>query len=282
MVALERISLNVDGLRFDGLSAGPKSGELVLLLHGFPQFADSWTSLLSAMGSLGLHAVAVDQRGYSPGARPENIDEYKRSKLVGDVAGFADFFEAEQFHLVGHDWGGAVAWAFAAAHSERLRTLTVLSTPHLDALSSALKTDADQQSKSAYFQLFRAPGGVAEEFLLADDAVKLRGAYMGKLPKSALQANIERLKQDGALTATLNWYRAMDMGSPLGEIRVPTLYVWGENDQALGKSAALATAEFCTGPYRFEIMEGHSHWLLEESPEQIIKLVCEHIGFARS
>src|SRR5271170_2557271 len=128
MVALERISLNVGGLHFDGLSAGPKSGELILLLHGFPQFADSWTPVLNTMGSLGFHAVAVDQRGYSPGARPENVDEYKRSKLVGDVTDFADLLEAKQFHLVGHDWGGAVAWAFAAAHPERLKTLTVLST----------------------------------------------------------------------------------------------------------------------------------------------------------
>jgi len=282
MVALERISLSTGGLRFDGLSAGPQSGELILFLHGFPQFADSWIPILGVMGSLGFHAVAVDQRGYSPGARPRNIEEYRRGKLVGDVIGFADFLGAERFHLVGHDWGGAVAWALAAAHPDRLRTLSVLSTPHLDALSYALKTDPDQQRKSAYFQLFRAPGDVAEKFLLADDAVKLRGAYMGKLPEAALEANIQRLKQDGALTATLNWYRAMDMESPVGDIEVPTLYIWGEHDQALGKIAALATAEFCKGPYRFEAMEGRSHWLLEESPEEIMKLVREQIGFAGS
>jgi pimeloyl-ACP methyl ester carboxylesterase len=280
MVALEPISLGIDGLHFDGLSAGPKSGELILFLHGFPQFADSWTPLLETLGSLGYHVVAVDQRGYSPGARPESIEEYKRRKLVGDVMGFADFLEAEQFHLVGHDWGGAVAWAFAAAYPERLRTLTVLATPHLDALSFALRADVDQQTKSAYFQLFRAPGGAAEKFLLADDAVKLRGAYMGQVPEAAINANIQRLQKDGALTATLNWYRAMELESPIGDIQVPTLYIWGEHDQALGKTAALATAGFCKGPYRFERLAGRSHWLLEESPEEISRLVREQVSTA--
>jgi pimeloyl-ACP methyl ester carboxylesterase len=282
MIALDRISLSVDGLRFEGLSAGPKSGELVLFLHGFPQFSDSWTPMLREMSSLGFHAVAVDQRGYSADACPRDIREYGRSKLVGDVVGFADFLEADQFHLVGHDWGAAVAWAFAAAHPERLKTLTALSSPHLDALSSAIMTDPEQRAKSADIQLFRAPGDFAEKYLLADDAAKLRAAYMGKLPVETVNANIQRFQKDGALTAALNWYRAMDLESAIGEIHAPTLYIWGDQDQALGKTAALATQKYCTGPYRFEPLAGRSHWLLEESPEEITRLVREQVAHSRS
>jgi len=158
----------------------------------------------------------------------------------------------------------------------------VISTPHLNALSAALKSDVDQQTRSAYFQLFRAPDGAAEKFLLADHAIKLRGAYMGRLPEAEVEANVRRFEQDGTLTGALNWYRAMDLGSSIGDIRVPTLYVWGDNDQALGRTAALATAKSCKGPYRFEALAGRSHWLLEECPEEIVELLREEIDPARS
>lgn len=274
---MERISLTVSGFEFDGLSAGPKNGDLVLFLHGFPQFADSWTPVLEATGSQGFHAVAVDQRGYSPGARPESVESYKLSELVADALGFASALGATRFHLVGHDWGGAVAWAVAALHPERLLTVTVLSTPHLNAFSAALQGDLGQQAKSAYMQLFRAPGHAAEKLLLAGHAMALRAAYMGKVPEAEVEANVRRMAQGGTLTAALNWYRAMNFGSPLGEIHVPALYLWGEKDQALGKTAALGTAKFCKGPYRFEALAGRSHWLLEECPEEIATLVLEHL-----
>ena len=254
---MERISLSVNGFRFTGLSAGPKSGPLVLFLHGFPQFADAWTAVVEATGSRGFHAVAVDQRGYS--------------------IGFADSFGAEQFHLVGHDWGGAVAWATAAEHVDRLLSLTVLSTPHPAALFAALQRDQDQQVRSAYFALFTAPNGAAEKFLLADDAKALRDAYMNKVLESDVNWNIERFKEGGALTAALNWYRAMVLNAPIGTVNVKTMYLWGDQDQALGKTAAFATAQFCNGPYRFEVLEGKSHWLVEECPAEIMRLMREQI-----
>ncbi len=274
---MERISLSVNGFRFTGLSAGPKSGPLVLFLHGFPQFADAWTAVVEATGSRGFHAVAVDQRGYSPGARPINVEEYALAKLAADAIGFADSFGAEQFHLVGHDWGGAVAWATAAEHVDRLLSLTVLSTPHPAALFAALQRDQDQQVRSAYFALFTAPNGAAEKFLLADDAKALRDAYMNKVLESDVNWNIERFKEGGALTAALNWYRAMVLNAPIGTVNVKTMYLWGDQDQALGKTAAFATAQFCNGPYRFEVLEGKSHWLVEECTAEIMRLMREQI-----
>lgn len=158
----------------------------------------------SARGIVGYHAIAVDQRGYSPGARPSAVEDYTVDKLSSDALGFADFFGAQRFHLVGHDWGGAVAWVTAAHGPERLTTLTVLSTPHPDALSAALQSDPDQQKRSAYFQLFRARDHAAERALLADDAKLLRGAYMGKVPVADVDANVRRFEGDGTLTAALN------------------------------------------------------------------------------
>jgi pimeloyl-ACP methyl ester carboxylesterase len=274
---MDQISLAVNGLRFDGLSAGPRDGALVLFLHGFPQFADAWSTILDSIGARGFHAVAVDQRGYSPGARPTTVEDYRVDILAADALGFADSLGADAFHLVGHDWGGAVAWVVAAQQPGRLLSLTVLSTPHPAAFSFALKNDADQQARSSYIRVLAAPDGGGEKFLLADDAKALRAAYLDQVLRPAVDSNVRRFKEPGALSATLNWYRAMTLSRPAGEINVPTLYIWGERDQALGRTAALRTSDFCKGPYRFEILPGKSHWLLEECPEDIVRLLDEHL-----
>ena len=122
-----RVELAVGDLVFDARAEGPADGELVLLLHGFPQTSLSWRHQLGALAAAGYRAVAPDQRGYSPGARPADVAEYRIERLVGDVLGFADALGVERFHLVGHDWGGAVAWQVAGRHPERLRTVTSLS-----------------------------------------------------------------------------------------------------------------------------------------------------------
>jgi pimeloyl-ACP methyl ester carboxylesterase len=271
------LSLLVNGYHFDALSAGPQDGPLVLFLHGFPQFADAWTPILSGVAAHGFHAVAVDQRGYSPRARPPAVLDYALDKLTADALSFAESLGAKSFHLVGHDWGGAVAWAVAATQPERLLTLTVLSTPHPGAFSAALKSDRDQQARSAYFQVLTAPDGGGEKYLLADDAKTLRAAYMDKVPKPAVDSNVRRFTENGTLTAALNWYRAMSLTRPAGIVTVPTLYIWGDRDQALGRTAALATAEFCKGPYHLEILPGKSHWLLEECPQEVVTLLRDHI-----
>jgi pimeloyl-ACP methyl ester carboxylesterase len=279
---VRQITLSANGLHFDGLSAGPADGPLVLLLHGFPQFADAWTTTLAALGAQGFHAVAVDQRGYSPRARPAAIEDYVMDKLSADALGFADSLGARHFHLVGHDWGGAVAWAVAARQPERLLTLSVLSTPHPAALASALRSDSDQQARSAYFRVLTAPDGGGEKYLLADGAKALRGAYLDKVPQTAVDSNVRRLQEGGTLTAALNWYRAMILDRPPAAVSVPTLYIWGERDQALGRTAAFGTVNFCTGPYRFEVLPGKSHWLLEECPEEVLTLLRQHLGAAHT
>ena len=275
---MEQITLEVRGYRFDGLAAGPPDGELVLLLHGFPQFADSWAAVMEALGAGGFRAVAVDQRGYSPGAQPADIGAYGMGELVADVVAFADALGAGRFHLAGHDWGGAVAWAVAAKHPDRLRTLTVLATPHLDAFAEALANDADQKKKSLYMMLFRAPGHLAEKTFLAFDAKVLRGVYEGKVAEAEVERNVARLRAGETLTCALNWYRANEFAGGLGPVRVPTLYVWGDQDVALGAVAAKDTGHYVSGRYQFVRLSGCSHWLLEEEPGQVSRLMLAQFG----
>lgn len=271
-------TLEVHGLRFQTLAAGPSNGELVLLLHGFPQFADCWSDLALTLGEAGYHAVAVSQRGYSPGARPEKVADYDLVHLEADVLGFAEALGASLFHLVGHDWGAVLAWRVAGTWPERLRSLTALSVPHTDAFFEAVRTDPDQMWKSKYIAFFKMPGHVAEKLFLADGARVLRNVYGGILPPEQVEANVRRLSEPGALTAALNWYRALSPTPPrTGRIRVPTLYVWGDKDIALGETAALATAGHVGAPYTFERIVGGSHWLLEEEPARMRRVILDHL-----
>src|SRR5207302_917343 len=144
-------------------------GELVLLLHGFPQSSWEWRSQLKALGDAGYRAVAPDQRGYSRRARPPGVEQYRIEHLVADVLAIADWLGGHRFHLVGHDWGAAVAWQVAGRHADRLRTLTPVSVPHPAAFSTALQGD-DQRDRSSYIDFFRQPDK-PEEVLLREGAV---------------------------------------------------------------------------------------------------------------
>jgi pimeloyl-ACP methyl ester carboxylesterase len=273
----QKTVINVQGFRFSALVEGAVDGELVLFLHGFPEFADAWRDVMRRVAEDGFYAVAVDQRGYSPERRPKEVSDYAVAHLVGDIRGFADAFGRRRFHLAGHDWGAFLAWVLAAQHPDRVQSLTALSTPHPAAFSGALETDQDQRRRSQYVSFFRAAGGVAESFFEADNYQSLRSVYQGKLSESAINENIARLREPGALTAALNWYRALDLQAQVGKIVVPTLYIWSTEDLALGETAAMNTARYVTGPYRFEKLEGRSHWLLAEVPDQVSALMLDHL-----
>ena len=244
------LSIEVGPNTFDALADGPAGGELVLLLHGFPQTSLSWRDQIAALADAGYRAVAPDQRGYSPGARPRDVSAYAMPQLVDDVVGLADALGAERFHLVGHDWGGAVAWHVAARHPGRLRTLTVLSTPHPEALRRAYvgELGGDQAQRSGYMAFFRQPD--AQDRLLENDAAGFRLLFAGSgMPEGRADPYVEALGTPAALGAALNWYRAASVADSegLGPITTPTLYVWSTEDVALGREAAEATAGAAAG-----------------------------------
>ncbi|ATY15441.1 alpha/beta hydrolase [Amycolatopsis sp. AA4] len=274
---IDQLTIPTDAGSFDAIAAGPEDGRPVLLLHGFPQAAVEWEHQVATLGVLGYRAVAPDQRGYSPDVRPERPAEYGIATLVSDVAAMADALGWNEFDLVGHDWGGAVAWWTADEHPERLRSLTAVSTPHPGALAEAMRTDEDQHLRSAYMTEWRQTPAT-ERRMLADNAKALREIFDRRIPPSKIDEYVQRLSEPGALTAALNWYRAGRPGGKIGKVSVPTMYVWSTEDVAFGSTAALDTANWCTGPYRFEMLEEVSHWVAEEAPEALTSLIVEHLG----
>lgn len=274
---MERLEIPVGEWTFDALAAGPPDGELVLLLHGFPQTSAEWRAQLDALGQAGYRAVAPDQRGYSPRARPVGTEWYEVRHLVADVLAMADWLGGHTFHLVGHDWGAVVAWQVAGRYPERLRTLTAVSVPHPVAFATALAASADQWARSAYIGFFRLPGS---EDALSPDV--LRALFEGSGHPGEVEEYVRVLSEPGALTAALSWYRAINltMLMGLGPITTPTLYVWSTGDVALGREGAEATAAHVEGPYRFEVLEGVSHWIPEEAAGELNRLLLEHLASA--
>jgi pimeloyl-ACP methyl ester carboxylesterase len=272
-----------NGMTFRVRSAGPVTGRPVILLHGFPQTSQSFARQIASLGAAGYRAIAPDQRGYSPGARPAEVGAYHISELVSDVVALADALDIDSFDLVGHDWGGLVAWATAGAHPERVRTHNPVSTPHPNALVAALATgDPDQTKRSAYLELL-VQIDVAEQFFLGEDGSGsgLRQIFANSgIDDATTDVYVDCLVQPGALTAALNWYRANDLHTPMeiGPITMPTLYVWSTEDMALGRVAAEATAGFALGPYRFEVLEGVTHWIPDVEPQRLTELLLGHLA----
>ncbi len=269
----------VGPLLFDVVEAGPPDGEVVLLLHGFPQDARSWRHVLPALAAAGLRTVAPDQRGYSPGARPEEVAAYGMRHLVQDALGLLDALDVQSAHVVGHDWGAAVAWHVAARSPDRVRTLTAVSVPHPVALSEAMRTDPDQQEKSRYIREFRVPGQ-AERTLLDPEGLPRWFEPAGPGARSDVARYLEQMREPGRLTAALNWYRAAGRDDVVDfpPVTVPVLYVWPDQDLALGRTAAEATGRHVAGPYRFVELAGVSHWVPEEAPEALLAPLLEHLS----
>jgi pimeloyl-ACP methyl ester carboxylesterase len=282
MAELRRIE-TAPGLVFDALVGGAAGAPLVLLLHGFSESLHIWRAQVPALAAAGYRAVAPSQRGYSPGARPDPADaeNYQFDRLVADAidlvaaCGQAD----RRFHLVGHDWGGSIVWGLADRYPERLASLTVLSRPHPNAFNRALQMpDGDQAHRSRHHKAFLEPGAGA--LLLADGARRLRERLaQSGVPPAAIEEHLAVLGNEPAMEAALAWYRARGaIRTPLGMISVPTLYVWGDADDTVGRAAAEGTRDFVSGPYRFEALPGIGHFVADQAPEELNALLLAHLA----
>jgi pimeloyl-ACP methyl ester carboxylesterase len=233
--------LNLAQLAEEMLNAsGPADGDLVLLVHGFPQTCRARSAQVQALGQAGWHAVAPDMRGFAVDARPEPVAEYAQDLVAGDVLAIAAQLGADSFHLVGHDLGGIIAWDVACRHPARVRTVAAASTPHLPRFAAALQ--ARQEPRLPPFDLFRQPG-VAARALLDGDAFALRAGYAG-LDQPVIEEYVRHFSQPGALTAALNHFRAFNFGDWLtlpAATRARPLRL-GADDPYLARSTALATA----------------------------------------
>jgi pimeloyl-ACP methyl ester carboxylesterase len=282
MVELHRIETG-PGLVFDVWVAGEAGAPLVLLLHGFAESFHMWRSQLSALTAAGYRAVAPSQRGYSPGARPDTgyAANYRFDRLLADALDLvaACGHSGRRFHLVGHDWGASIAWGLADQHPNRVASLTVVSRPHPNAFNRALAMpDGEQARRSRHHKDFLLPD--AGPLLLADGARRLRERLARSgVPAAAIDRHISVLGNAAAMEAALTWYRARGaIRSPLGVIGVPTLYLWGDVDDTVGRAAAEGTGEFVSGPYRFEVLPGIGHFAVEQAPDRVNELLLAHLA----
>jgi len=263
------------GLVFDVTDSGPDDAEVVVLLHGFPQNHREWAGVTPYLAGAGYRVLAPDQRGYSPGARPAGRRAYVQSNLVDDVLALVDAAGAQKVHLVGHDWGAAVAWAFTSRHPDRVRTLTAVSVPHPKAFAWAMPRG--QLLKSWYLAAFQLPV-LPERLLPTHRVLSLVGG--NGLTAEQLRAYVEPLGRDG-LTGALNWYRALPWSQRekgyADRCTVPTTYVWSDGDTALGRASAEATERYVDAPYRFAVLPGVSHWIPDEAPDTLAELILDRI-----
>jgi pimeloyl-ACP methyl ester carboxylesterase len=273
--------LPANGFTFDVRLAGPETGELVVLLHGFPETSFEWRHQIGPLVKAGYRVLAPDQRGYSASARPPGTDDYAIINLIGDVMAMVDALGVDKFHVVGHDWGAGVAWGVGIVGGARLKTLTAISVPHPGAFNTALADqNGCQYNASAYFDVFTQPN--SEDAFLADDASALKATY-SEFPPEVSAEYLRVLNSKPALSAALNWYRAnvenrMIKGSIETHVTVPTMMIWSDQDSFLCRDGADLTKNYVDAPYHLEIITGVDHWVPELGAARVTELLLKHLA----
>lgn len=268
-----------EGLTFDVHDSGPEDGDPIVLLHGFPERATSWRHVEPLLHAAGLRTYALDQRGYSPGARPEGRRHYRTELLAGDVAALVRTI-GRPVHLVGHDWGAIVAWTVAGLHPDLVRTLTAVSVPHPAAFRRSM-TSSPQALRSWYIGLFQVPR--LPELLLGLSGGRFLERAM--IATGMSREDVTRVQDEvvatGALPHALGYYRALPLSdrSVLGRtVRVPTTLVWSTGDTALDRRGAELTGDHVDAPYELVVLDGVSHWIPTHAPEALAEAILERVA----
>jgi pimeloyl-ACP methyl ester carboxylesterase len=253
------------------------AGPAVVLLHGFPDSSSLWRHQVPALVGAGFRVVAPDLRGFGESDRPAAVEEYELGRSVGDVLAVLDALEIERAHVVGHDWGAVVAWLTAAFAPGRVERLVAMSVGHPNALRDRT---VEQREKAWYQLLFQFDA--AEELLPRDDWRLFRELLRGD---GDLERYLADLSRPGALRAGLSWYRAnlaphLELAErpPVPAVAAPTLGIWSTGDNYLAERGMLRSAEHVTGPWRYERLEGASHWLQLDQPQRVNELLLDFLG----
>ena len=264
------------GLTFDVTDSGPLTGPTVVLLHGFPANRHSFDAVVPILNAAGLRTLVPDQRGYSDGARPRRRRDYRGPELQRDVLALVNAAGCGRVHVVGHDWGGAIAWQLGASAPERLTGITVLSTPHPTALVRSLLT-SDQLLRSLYILMFQVPW-LPEVFLRSRLSGLLRRMGLNQMSAEAYGLF---MSGRGRLSGGLNWYRGLWLpdrrASRERTVTVPTTYLWGNRDHALGRRAAELTGRYVRAEYRFVELD-EDHWLPENAPKLVAREIIAAVS----
>jgi pimeloyl-ACP methyl ester carboxylesterase len=275
----ERISsVERDGLVFDVLDEGPAGGEPVVLLHGWPERATAWRHVTPILNAAGYRTLAMDRRGFAPGARPKRRRDYRLPELADDVAALIDEVGGSA-HVVGHDWGAAVAWTVAGHHPDRVRTLTAVSVAHPAAYLKAL-VRSDQLLKSYYMLAFTVP-------LLPELLVRRRADWFdlqlrkGGMTRDDVARFRREIVDDGALPTSLGCYRAVPLTDPRVvrfRVAAPTTMVWSTKDVALSRWGPEHSEEWVDAPFELVVLDGVSHWIPTEAPEALAESILERVA----
>jgi pimeloyl-ACP methyl ester carboxylesterase len=280
----EFLRLRTNDVELHTVAAGPRDGPLVVLLHGFPEFWWGWRRQIGPLAAAGLRVVAPDQRGYNLSDKPGGVQSYGIDRLADDVLGLADALGRRRFAVVGHDWGAVLAWHLAARNPERVERAVVLNGPHPATMRAHTLRNPSQAFRSWYVGFFQLPL-LPEWMLRAADFAALRGAMRATARPGTFSIEDFALyraawAQDGALTAMLNWYRALPgySGSVrTGSIRVPVRVIWGDRDVALDAGLAEAGLALCEQGEAFHLA-GATHWVQHEEPERVNHLLVEFLA----
>ena len=250
------------------------TGETVILLHGFPSTSHMWHELIDFLSNENYRVIAPNQRGYSQGARPSEISEYRIDNLVEDVLDIAGAMNIDKFHLVGHDWGSAVGWVVTATNKDRILTWTALSVPHLDAFGDAIVNDETQENKSSYIDFFRMKF-LPELYFKFLNYRNLKNIWSSS-SELQIQKYMNVFGQRKAITGALNWYRAIEFDRKIGDIYVPTLMIYGLNDAAIAEKGVDETEKYVKAPYTLKKLNV-SHWIMQESFEEVSVFILDHL-----
>jgi pimeloyl-ACP methyl ester carboxylesterase len=268
-VTVNGVSLHVED---DG------AGTPVLLLHGWPDSARLWRHQVPALVEAGYRVICPDQRGFGRSDRPRDVAAYRADEVVADALGLLDALDVESAHVVGHDWGAFVAWLLGIRRPDRVRSLTSLSVPH-PAVPRSLR-----QREMAWYQLFFQFEGVAEAWLQHDDWRLFRELARND---GDIDQYLADLSRPGALTASLNWYRAnlapqlpreRGTASPWHRLAIPTFCIWSENDHYLEGARVRASAELVSGRWRYEQIPDASHWIPLDQPQKLNDLLLDWLN----
>ncbi len=281
---VETLRLRANGIELHAVAAGPRDGPPVVLLHGFPEFWWGWRRQIGPLAAAGLRVVAPDQRGYNLSGKPPGARAYGLDVLADDVLGLADALGRQRFAVVGHDWGAVVAWHLAGRNPERVERAAVLNGPHLATARSFARAHPTQALRSWYVGFFQLPL-LPEWTLRAADFAWLRAALTRTArPGTFSDADLRRYRaawaRPGALTAMLNWYRALPgrAGAPrAGRVRVPVRVIWGDRDAFLDRGLAEAGLALCDRGEAFHL-PGATHWVQHEEPGRVNRLLVEFLA----
>jgi pimeloyl-ACP methyl ester carboxylesterase len=278
---LETQEFENSGVKLHAVAAGPQDGPVVVLLHGFPEFWYGWRKQIEPLANAGFRVIVPDQRGYNLSSKPDGVSSYALTELVSDVIAIADQLDQQRIFLAGHDWGAAVAWSTALLHPQRIAKLAVLNVPHPSVMRRFLTSRPRQTLRSWYmffFQLHWLPEAVfsAFDFRMGVGSL-LRSSRPGTFSPEDLARYREAWSQPGALTAMINWYRALfrrRMKFRDRTVHVPTRILWGERDAFLLTEMAHESLRYCTSAELFTFASA-SHWLQHEEPARVSEILVD-------